>query len=104
MISFIINLESRPDRKKQIPNEMIKQNINENKYEIFNAIRPSKKKFSWNNIYWDYVKKMYILKILMVTKKSFRMFESHVGKFNLFIKGYKNVLILEDDTESYIDN
>lgn len=34
---FIINLESRPDRKEQILDEMKKQNISENNYEFFKA-------------------------------------------------------------------
>ena len=46
---FIINLESRTDRKEEIINEMKKQNISEDKYEFFKAIRQTiYDVFEWN--------------------------------------------------------
>lgn len=103
---FIINLASRPDRKTQIINEMKKQNINENKYEIFNAIRPSIEEInSWNTRYCEHVKKDVHPKNFDGYKKgSLGCLKSHTEVCKLALsRGYKNVLILEDDTE-FIDN
>jgi len=103
---FIINLETRPDRKEQIINEMNKHNISTNEYEIFNAIRPSIQDVNiWNTRYCEHVRKD-------VNPRNFTGYcqgclgclQSHVEVCKLALtRGYKNILILEDDTE-FIDN
>ena len=53
---FIINLKQRTDRRKQMIEEMQKQNITN--YEFFDAIRPTIEEFKdWNPQFCYYVKK-----------------------------------------------
>tara|TARA_Y100000591_G_C21640920_1_gene597794 strand:- start:150 stop:803 length:654 start_codon:yes stop_codon:yes gene_type:complete len=106
---FIINLESRPDRKEQILNEMKKQNISENNYEFFKAIRPTPEEvMEWNPKYCEYNKR-YINpdKFVGYTQGCLGCLKSHVEICRIALdRGYENILILEDDTEfvKSIDN
>ncbi len=106
---FIINLVSRPDRKEQILNEMKKQNISENNYEFFKAIRPTPEEvMEWNPKYCEYNKR-YINpdKFVGYTQGCLGCLKSHVEICRIALeRGYENILILEDDTEfvKSIDN
>jgi GR25 family glycosyltransferase involved in LPS biosynthesis len=106
---FIINLESRPDRKLQILDEMKKQNISENTYEFFKAIRPTPEEvLEWNPKYCEY-NKIYIHpdKFDGYTQGCLGCLKSHVEICRIALeRGYENILILEDDTEfvNSIDN
>ena len=106
---FIINLESRPDRKEQILNEMKKQNISENTYEFFKAIRPTPEEvLEWNPKYCEYNKNsIHPDKFVGYTQGSLGCLKSHVEICRIALeRGYENILILEDDTEfvKSIDN
>jgi GR25 family glycosyltransferase involved in LPS biosynthesis len=107
--TFIINLESRPDRKEQILNEMKKQNISENTYEFFKAIRPTPEEvLEWNPKYCEYNKNsIHPDKFVGYTQGSLGCLKSHVEICRIALeRGYENILILEDDTEfvKSIDN
>ena len=106
---FIINLESRPDRKLQILDEMKKQNISENNYEFFKAIRPTPEEVQeWNPKYCEYNKNsIHPDKFVGYTQGSLGCLKSHVEICKIAMeRGYENILILEDDTEfvKSIDN
>jgi GR25 family glycosyltransferase involved in LPS biosynthesis len=106
---FIINLESRPDRKEHILNEMKKQNITENNYEFFKAIRPTPEEvLEWNPKYCEYNQRhIHRDKFVGYTQGSLGCLKSHVEICRIALeRGYENILILEDDTEfvNSIDN
>lgn len=106
---FIINLESRPDRKLQILDEMKKQNISENTYEFFKAIRPTPEEvLEWNPKYCEYNKiDIHPDKFDGYTQGCLGCLKSHVEICRIALeRGYENILILEDDTEfvNSIDN
>ena len=103
---FIINLENRTDRRDEIINEMKKQNISNEQYEFFKAIRPELKDiYKWNNNFCKDVLKHvqpnnrinYLIGCLGCLKSHREVIKKAIER------DYKNVLILEDDTE-FIDN
>ena len=99
---FIINLENRIDRKAQSIGEMRKQGISEDEYEFFKAIRPSLEDvFSWNADYCGHVQKdVSVSKFDGYRIGQMGCLRSHVEVCKLALsRGYKNVLILEDDVE-----
>ena len=97
---FIINLEHRTDRRVQILEEMRKQGISEDEYEFFKAIKPSMDDvLRWNINYCGHVRRD-------VAARNFDGYRigclgclsSHVEVCKLaLLRGYKNILILEDD-------
>ena len=99
---FVINLEYRTDRKKQMIKELEKHNITN--YEFFKAVRPNHQDIiEWNN---NYCHKE--LKIFKKRPKKFLNYQigclgclkSHLEVCKLALeRNYKNILILEDDTE-----
>ena len=103
---FIINLQERTDRKKQIIDEMNKQNIHESNYEIFNGIRPTLDEVNkWNMNYCYHVKNsVHPHRFINYRIGCLGCLKSHVEIIKIALsRGYKNILILEDDTE-FIDN
>jgi len=111
---FIINLEHRDDRKKQIISELEKHNIKN--YEFFKAIRPGEGMLSagnrevneWNSRYCYHVRDPRNFnsqeKFLAYQIGCLGCLKSHVGVCKLALeRKYKNILILEDDTE-FIQN
>lgn len=98
---FIINLEKRTDRKEEMMKEMEKHNIQN--YEFYNADRPSIQDIiQWNNNYCNHVKTSFrnAQKFLMYQIGSLGCLKSHLGVCKLALeRKYKNVLILEDDTQ-----
>ena len=103
---FIINLKTRLDRKRQIINEMNKQNISQNEYEIFTAVRPSIQDVNnWNSRYCEHCRKdIHPRNFDGYRQGCLGCLQSHVEICKLaLIRGYKNILILEDDTE-FIEN
>jgi len=99
---FIINLENRTDRKAQSLGEMMKQGIPEDEYEFFKANRPSLEDvFSWNSNYCGYVQKdVRVSKFDGYRIGCLGCLCSHAEVCKLALsRGYKNVLILEDDVE-----
>tara|TARA_Y100000389_G_scaffold162978_1_gene166038 strand:+ start:4246 stop:4902 length:657 start_codon:yes stop_codon:yes gene_type:complete len=98
---FIINLEYRTDRKEEIIKELKKHNIYN--YEFFKAIRPGIQDIiEWNNNYCDHVKKSFQdpNKFLYYQIGCLGCLKSHVEICKLALeRNYKNILILEDDTE-----
>ena len=98
---FIINLEYRTDRKEQIINELQKHNIIN--YEFFKAIRPGIQDIiEWNNNYCNHVKNSFPRsdKFLNYQIGCLGCLKSHVEVCKLALeRNYKNILILEDDTE-----
>lgn len=97
---FIINLKHRIDRREHTLSEMKKQNITN--YEFFDAIRPTTEEVNdWNPTYCHHV-----IKHVSSNKfDNYRMgclgcLKSHLGVIKLALeRGYKKILILEDDTE-----
>jgi len=100
---FVINLEHRIDRKKQIVEELEKQNITN--YEIFKAIRPSNDDVTlWNNRYCYHVRDPRnfptLNKFMLYQIGCLGCLLSHVQVCKLALeRNYKNILILEDDTQ-----
>jgi GR25 family glycosyltransferase involved in LPS biosynthesis len=98
---FIINLEYRTDRKEQMINELEKHNITN--YEFFNAVRPGIQDIiEWNNNYCSHVKNSFPRsdKFLNYQIGCLGCLKSHVEVCKLALeRNYKNILILEDDTE-----
>lgn len=103
---FIINLESRTDRKEEIINEMKKQNISEDKYEFFKAIRPTiYDVFEWNSNFCREVlihvqpnnRQNYLIGCLGCLKSHRAVIKEAIDR------DYKNILVFEDDTQ-FIDN
>ena len=96
---FIINLKHRTDRKEFIINQLEKQNINKNDYEFFEAIRPNIDEVNiWNkNFCSHHTTDLYRIGCL-------GCLVSHVSVIRAaLMRGYKNILVLEDDTE-FTDN
>ena len=101
---FIINLAHRTDRKEHMINEMKKQNISN--YEFFDAIRPTLKEVNeWNSNYCNYVKKdVHPLKFDNYRIGCLGCLKSHIEVIKIALtRNYKNILILEDDTEFITD-
>jgi len=99
---FIINLENRTDRKAQSIGELREQGILEEEYEFFKAIRPSMADvLSWNADYCGYVRKdVRVSKFDGYRIGCLGCLCSHVEVCKIALsRGYKNILILEDDTE-----
>ena len=98
---FIINLEYRTDRKEQMINELEKHNIIN--YEFFKAVRPGIQDIiEWNNNYCSHVKNSFPRsdKFLNYQIGCLGCLKSHVEVCKLALeRNYKNILILEDDTE-----
>ena len=97
---FIINLEHRTDRKEQIIKEMKKVGVTN--YEFFKAIRPSIADIiSWNNFYCNHVRTSFDpTRFVNYQIGCLGCLKSHVEVCKLALsRGYKNILILEDDTE-----
>ena len=98
---FIINLEYRTDRKELMIKELKKHNISN--YEFFKAVRPSIQDIKeWNNNYCLHVKKSFpdSNKFLNYIIGCLGCLKSHVEVCKLALeRNYKNILILEDDTE-----
>ena len=97
---FIINLAHRTDRKEHMISEMKKQNITN--YEFFNAIRPSIQDIiEWNPNFCSHVKSgMPSNKFLNYQIGCLGCLKSHLEVCKLALsRGYKNILIFEDDTE-----
>ena len=103
---FIINLKHRTDRKENIINELKKQNITEDKYEFFNAIRPKMEDvIKWNKYYCnDVIKHVHPMNRTNYLIGCLGCLQSHREVIKLAIeRDYNNILILEDDTE-FIEN
>ena len=100
---FVINLEHRTDRKKQIVEELEKQNITN--YEIFKAIRPTIEDVTqWNNRYCYHVRDPRnfptLNKFMLYQIGCLGCLLSHMQVCKLALeRNYKNILILEDDTQ-----
>jgi len=90
---FIINLEHRTDRKVSMINELCNQNVNN--YEFFNAIKPTiQEVYEWNeNFCHETPREDYKIGCLGCLKSHFEVIKLSLER------GYKNVLILEDDTQ-----
>jgi GR25 family glycosyltransferase involved in LPS biosynthesis len=98
---FIINLEKRTDRKNEMMEELKKHNIQN--YEFYNADRPSIQDIiQWNKNYCKHVVTSFrsAEKFLMYQIGCLGCLKSHLGVCKLALeRKYKNVLILEDDTQ-----
>ena len=98
---FVINLEYRTDRKEQMIVELQKHNITN--YEFFKAVRPSIQDIiDWNSSYCQHVKSSFNEqdKFLYYQIGCLGCLKSHVEVCKLALeRKYKNILILEDDTE-----
>jgi len=98
---FIINLETRTDRKNEMIKELKKHNIQN--YEFYNADRPSIPDIiEWNNNYCNHVITSFrtMQKFLRYQIGCLGCLKSHLGVCKLALeRNYKNVLILEDDTQ-----
>ena len=97
---FIINLKQRTDRKEHMILEMKKQNIIN--FEFFDAIRPTIQDIiEWNPNFFSHVKRsMPSNKFLNYQFGCLGCLKSHLEVCKLALsRGYKNILILEDDTE-----
>ena len=98
---FVINLEYRTDRKEQMIVELQKHNITN--YEFFKAVRPSIQDIiDWNSNYCQHVKSSFNkhYKFLYYQIGCLGCLKSHVEVCKLALeRKYKNILILEDDTE-----
>jgi GR25 family glycosyltransferase involved in LPS biosynthesis len=99
---FIINLKHRKDRKIQIIKEL--HRVKASNYEFFEAIKPTEKTlYNWSSKYLDPLPDWFIN-----TKKNHLKYrigalgclKSHYEIIKICKqRGYKNVLILEDDTK-----
>ena len=99
---FIINLENRTDRKEQIIRELRKQGISKDEYEFFKAIKPSMADvLSWTTDYCGHVRQdVGVSKFDGYRIGCLGCLCSHVEVCKLALsRGYKNILILEDDVE-----
>ena len=99
---FIINLKSRKDRKIQIIKEL--HRVKAENYEFFEAIRPTEKELqSWNTSYINPLPKWFVQSKkdpLKYRLGALGCLKSHYEIIKLCKqRGYKNVLILEDDTQ-----
>jgi len=101
---FIINLPERTDRKIQIIDELKKQNITN--YDFFDGVRPTLEDVDkWNKNYCFHNKKnVHPFKFLNYRRGCLGCLKSHIEIIKIALeRNYKNILILEDDTE-FIDN
>ena len=97
---FIINLKYRTDRRAQIIEEMQKQNIIN--YEFFDAICPSITEVkNWNPNFCNHIKTfIHPSKFNNYQIGCLGCLKSHTEVCKIALKRqYKNILILEDDTE-----
>lgn len=97
---FVINLECRRDRKEYMINELRRNEITN--YEFFKGIRPTLDDVKeWNNEYCYHVKnQMLDSKFDKYRIGCLGCLRSHVEICKLSLeRGYKRVLILEDDIE-----
>lgn len=97
---FVINLKHRTDRRKQMIEELQKQNITN--YEFFDAIRPTIEEVKdWNPQFCYYVKKdVHPLRFNDYQIGCLGCLKSHLEICKIALsRKYTNILILEDDTE-----
>ena len=101
---FIINLENRKDRKEDMMKEINRLNITN--YEFFKAIRPTIEEVNkWNplfcnNTYNKLIDKKNIEKFNKYKIGCLGCLKSHIEIYKLaFNRNYKQIMILEDDTE-----
>ena len=97
---FIINLKYRTDRKEQIIEEMQKQNIIN--YEFVDAIRPTIEDVKdWNPQFCYHVKNgIHPSRFSNYQIGCLGCLKSHLEVCRIALeRNYKNILILEDDTE-----
>ncbi len=97
---FIINLKHRTDRRREMIEEMKKQNITN--YEFFDAIRPTIKEVNdWNPQFCYHVKKdIHPSRFNDYQIGCLGCLKSHLEVCRIALeRNYKNILILEDDTE-----
>jgi GR25 family glycosyltransferase involved in LPS biosynthesis len=99
---FIINLENRTDRKAQVLEVIKNLDISEDEYEFFKAIKPSMSNvLSWTANYCGHVRRdIGASKFDGYRVGCLGCLRSHVEVCKLALsRGYKNILVLEDDTE-----
>ena len=97
---FIINLKHRTDRKREMGEEMEKQNITN--YEFFDAIRPTINEVkNWNPQFCYHVKNdIHPSRFSDYQIGCLGCLKSHLEVCRIALeRNYKNILILEDDTE-----
>tara|TARA_R110002072_G_scaffold23914_1_gene81793 strand:- start:13675 stop:14331 length:657 start_codon:yes stop_codon:yes gene_type:complete len=98
---YIINLKHRLDRKQHMLNELSRNNITN--YEFFEAICPDISDIiTWNNNYCNHVSNSFSNKLKFVNYQigCLGCLKSHLEVCRIALKNnYKNILILEDDTE-----
>lgn len=94
---FIINLKHRTDRKEKILNELQKQKITN--YEFFDGIVLRIEDVnSWNPNYCDHISPRDVKNYNKYKIGCLGCLKSHLEIMKLSLsRGYKNVLILEDD-------
>ena len=104
---FIINLIERKDRRDSILNELQRVKIED--YEFFNAIRPSAEDINkWNPLFIKDIPSWF--KRLNKDNMKYRLgalgcLLSHVNVIRISKeRGYKHVMILEDDSKFSLGN
>lgn len=104
---FIINLKERKDRKDSIIKELQRVKIDD--YEFFNAIRPKPEDINkWNPLFIKDIPAWF--KRLNKDNMKYRLgalgcLLSHVNVIRISKeRGYKHVMILEDDTKFRLEN
>ena len=104
---FIINLKERKDRRDSIINELQRVKIED--YEFFNAIRPSAEDINkWNPLFIKDIPSWF--KRLNKDNMKYRLgalgcLLSHVNVIRISKeRGYKHVMILEDDSKFSLGN
>ena len=93
-------MKHRTDRREHTLSEMKKQNITN--YEFFDAIRPTTKEVNdWNPTFCHHVMRdVHPNKFDNYRMGCLGCLKSHLGVIKLALeRGYKKILILEDDTE-----
>ena len=100
---YVINLEYRTDRKKQILKELEK--VDASNVEIFSAIRPKKELINyWNSNYLNPLPGWYKGNGLNYRIGALGCLLSHITIMKKALKeNYENILILEDDT-TFLDD
>jgi hypothetical protein len=94
---LVINLERRPERKKQMEDFFIKSNIPESHYEFITAYDGQEPiiQSQYNE------KKKINPSYTIITSGHFACLLSHIKSIQLAkLRGYKNVMILEDDVNT----
>ena len=97
---IIINLKHRIDRREHILSEMKRQNITN--YEFFDAIRPTTEEVNeWNPKFCHHVMRdVHPNKFDNYRIGCLGCLKSNLGVIRLALaRGYKKILVLEDDTE-----